>query len=65
MKTVGELKKGDFFTKKPIDYPTERQVWVRGEYCRGAKVYECHRFDDINDVQYFKPSKTAYVEFTF
>jgi len=63
--TVRDLKKGDFFTRKPIDNPKERQVWVRGEYDRSAKAYSCARFADSCDEIFLKPSKKIYVGFTF
>ena len=63
--TIRDLKKGDFFTKKPIASPTERQVWIRGEYDRSGKKYECTRFDDINTVCYMAGTKEVYTGFTF
>ena len=44
--TVKELKRGAFFCKKDISYPAEDQVWIRGEYDRSARRYECTRFSD-------------------
>ena len=63
--TLKEVKKGDFFTRKQIDEPTERQVYIRGEYDRESKKYECCRFDDINAVIYLKGSTTVYTDFIF
>ena len=40
---IKDLKKGAFFTKKPVDNPKESQVWIRGEYDRSEKKYECTR----------------------
>ena len=60
-----EVKKGDFFTRKAIDEPTERQVYIRGEYDRESKKYECTRFDDINAVIYLKGTTEVYTDFTF
>ena len=65
MTAVKDLKKGDFFTKKQIEYPNDRQVWVRGDYDRTEKRYECYRFDDINDVRYISGGKEVYTDFTF
>lgn len=59
------LKKGDFFTKKPIEFPTERQVWVRGDYNRSERKYECYRFSDVNDFYYIKGDKEVYTDFVF
>lgn len=64
-KTIKDLKKGEFFTRKAIDNPTETQVWIRGDYDRTEKKYECTRFDDICRTAYFKGTAPAYTEFTF
>lgn len=63
--TVKDLKKGQFFTKKAIDYPRENQVWIRGSYDRTEKKYECCRYDDVNTVCYMQPSKIIYTDFIF
>lgn len=63
--TIRELKKGDYFTKKAIEYPTERQVWIRGDYDRSTKKYECYRFDDINTFTYVSGTKEVYTDFIF
>lgn len=62
---VKELKNGDFFTKKRIDSPTEKQVFIRGEYDREQRKYECTRFDDICAVCYLDGSKEVFTDFTF
>jgi hypothetical protein len=63
--TIKELKKGDYFTIKPIENPTEKQVYVRGEYDRSSKTYSCYRFDDICSFREFKADKVVYTDFTF
>ncbi len=65
MATLKSLKKGDFFTKKSIENPTERQVWIKGDYDRTEKKYECIRFDDANTVCYLAGSKEVFTGFTF
>lgn len=60
-----ELKKGTFFTKKPIEKPDEYQVFIRGEYVRSEKRYECTRFADVNDVQYIRGDKEVFTNFIF
>ena len=62
---VKELRKGDFFTKKPLADPKESQVWIRGEYDRSAKKYECQRFDDASEFCYLPGDKDVYIDFTF
>lgn len=65
MKTVKELKKGDFFTRKPISEPRDNQVWIRGEYIRSMKAYECTRFSDCNSFCYLKGNQKIFLDFTF
>ncbi len=63
--TVKQLKKGEFFTRRPIENPTEKQVYIRGEYDRAAKKYECARFDDISGAVYLSGEKEVFTDFTF
>lgn len=63
--TLKELKKGAFFTRKPVAEPTEHQVFIRGDYDRETKKYECSRFDDVNDTILLKGRTTVYTEFVF
>ena len=63
--TVRELKKGEYFTKKNIEYPNEKQVFIRGDYDRSTKKYECIRFSDCNDFQYISGSKEVFTDFIF
>lgn len=63
--TIKELKKGDYFTLKEIEYPKDSQVYVRGEYDRSARAYECYKFSDVNSFRSFKGSKTVFTDFTF
>ena len=61
--TVKDLKKGDFFTIKEIEYPRENQVYVRGEYDRSSKTYSCYKFSDVNYERFFKGEKVVYTDF--
>lgn len=62
-----ELKKGDFFTLKPHgeDRVSDSQVYIRGEYDRSEKKYNCGRYDDINYSRYFSGDKEVYTDFIF
>lgn len=62
---VKQLKKGDFFTKKQIDEPTDNQVWVRGDYIREEKKYECVCYGDANRYVYINGNKEVFTDFTF
>ncbi len=60
-----DLKKGEWFTKKDIQYPNDRQVFIRGEYDRSTRKYMCTRFSDISDSQLISGDKEVFVDFTF
>lgn len=62
---IKDLKKGDFFTLKPTENPKESQVFIRGDYIRSEKKYECGKFSDISEFRMFNGDKEVYVEFTF
>lgn len=64
MKTK-ELEKGAYFTKKAIEVPRESQVWVRGEYDRSSRKYECIRFDDVNTTCFLPGDREVFVDFVF
>lgn len=65
VKKVRDLKKGDFFTLKPIEYPKESQVWVMDFYDRHDREYCASKFSDINVGKGFKGDKEVYTGFTF
>jgi hypothetical protein len=63
--TIRELKKGEFFTLKPIAEPKESQVYIRDEYDRTSKKYTAYKFNDINAFRELKPNTQVYTDFTF
>ena len=63
--TVKELKRGEYFTRKPITEPKESQVYIRGEYDRSTGKYCCTRWDDICSDILLKGTTEIYTEFTF
>lgn len=65
MAKLKDLKKGEYFTIKPIDYPKESQVWVKDEYDRIERKYCCIRFDDISESRLYAGNKEVYIDFTF
>ena len=60
-----DLKKGEFFTKKPLEYPADNQVFIRGSYDRTSKKYEIIRFSDCNDIQLMRGNKEVFTDFIF
>lgn len=63
--TIKDLKRGEYFTLKEIEYPSDTQVYVRGEYDRSEKKYGCYKFSDMNSFRYLKGSKTVFMDFIF
>lgn len=64
-KKLKDLKKGEWFTLKPIENPTENQVYVKGDYVRSDNRYECSKWSDFCYTRYFLGNKLVYVDFTF
>ena len=62
---IKDLKKGDWFTLKPIEEPHDFQVYVRGDYDRSDKKFECSKWSDFCSSRYFKGNKIVYVDFIF
>ena len=59
------LKKGEFFTLRPIEEPKESQVWIRDEYDRSERKYECHNFEDICHFHSWNGDKKVFTDFYF
>ena len=63
--TISKLRPYDLFTFKPIVDPTEKQVYVRGEYNRSTKRYEYYKFSDNRFVNVAKGDRIVYIDFDF
>lgn len=59
------LKKGAWFTIKPIAEPTDKQVYIKDDYDREEKKFMCGRCDDISYSTYFKGDKMVYDDSNF
>nr|DAU46127.1 MAG TPA: hypothetical protein [Caudoviricetes sp.] len=62
---IKDLKKGDFFTLKPIEEPHDFQVYIKGDYIRSDKKFECSKFTDFCDFKYYRSTKIVYTDFLF
>lgn len=60
-----DLKKGDYFTIKPISNPKESQVYIRDDYDRSEKKYYCIKFSDINSCRMLNGNIEVYTDFIF
>jgi hypothetical protein len=58
---IRDIAKGEFLKRTEC----AKSVYIRGEYVRERKAFECYSFDDINKFVYIKADKTVYVDFTF
>jgi len=56
MVAIEQIKRGDFFKKKE----GAKKTFVRGEYCRINKAYECQNWDDANEYIYLKKGTIVY-----
>lgn len=65
VKMLKDLKKGEWFTRKPIEEPKESQVYIKGDYDRTDKKYGCQHWNDVNNEVFLKGTTKVYVEFTF
>ncbi len=62
---IKNLKRGEYFTLRPIAEPKENQVYIRGEYDRSTKKYICGKFIDISYSRLLKGDTKVYTDFTF
>ena len=62
---IYELKKGEYFTIKPIAEPKESQVFVYDGYNRCDKKYVGIKFSDICSCREFKKDTEVYTDFIF
>ena len=60
-KIIKLVPKGEYIKRNE----TTQKVYIRGEYCRELKAYECIDTDDINHQIYIKSNKPVYVGFTY
>lgn len=56
-----ELIKHDYFKRKA----TTSIVYVKGEFIRSIKKYECYKFEDVNSRIFLKGTTEVFTDFTF
>ena len=64
-KKMKELKKGEWFTLKPIECPKESQVYIKSDYDRSERAYWSTKWSDIGDGKFIKGERIVYVDFEF
>lgn len=56
---IRDIPRGEYFVTtsiSPDETPDERCVWVRGEYNRSSRKYECYKWEDVNHTHEFDGS---------
>lgn len=59
------LKKGEWFTIKPIAYPKDNQVYIKDDYDRESRKFLCGRCDDISYGKLISGDKLVYTNFIY
>ena len=59
--TIKSVKPGEYIKRKA----DSKAVYVKGEYCRTSKAFECYDADDINKTIMIKSDKIVFVGFTY
>lgn len=62
---IKDLKKGEYFTLNPVEYPKENRVWIRGDYERSLKKYSVIKWCDMCHESFMKGDREVYVDFEF
>ena len=63
--TMRQLKEGEFFTFRPHEEPTERQVYVRSDYDRSTKRFAYFPYNDMMNEHFAKGERVVYTDFIF
>lgn len=64
--SIKDIKKGEFFTlSNHGEYPNENRVYIKGDYDRAERKYECSKFTDMNHCSYLKADRKVWIGFTF
>lgn len=61
MYKLSDLKKGEFFKRKP----TARKVYTKGDYDRGSKKYGCGDYEAAGDEIFLTGDTMVYVGFDY
>ena len=61
-----ELNRGDLFTLKPYwGEVKDSQVYIKGEYDRTKRKFDCGRCDDISYSRFISGDTEVYTDFIF
>ena len=62
MEILKNVKNGDLFRLKNTE---NAPVWVKGEYVRSKKAYECWKYEDCMHSRLFKGNIIVFTEFEY
>lgn len=62
MSTIRDMELGEFFRLSASDHAP---VWVRGEYNRSTRKYECYKYDNVNYWSEFNGTRVALTDIEF
>lgn len=65
MPKLKDIKPGQYFTLRPVEYPKPSQVYVKREYDRSERKYWAQKYDDISDGKYLRGDREVYVDSIF
>ncbi len=60
-----DLKQGEFFTKRPCEFPKENQVWIREGYDKSTKKYVIRNWADYSRFSLMKGETQVYTDLVF
>lgn len=63
--TLKAIKKGTYFTFKPVEDPSENIVYVKDDYDRESRKYGYYKWSDTNNWHEKKGDTVVYTGFTF
>ena len=63
--TLKAIKKGTYFTFKPVEDPSENLVYVKDDYDRESRKYGYYKWSDTNNWHEKKGDTVVYTGFTF
>jgi hypothetical protein len=55
------LKAGEYFKRTA----TAKRVYIKGDYCKARKVFDCQAADDINQFTAARSDRLVFVGFTY
>lgn len=65
MEILKNLKSGDMFTLKNVEYPTDNQVYVKGAYDRSERKYLCYKYGDVCCERLLRGDRVVFTDFIF